>query len=150
MGTIVVPYERIQQAFAENPDAVHDAVDDAAAEAARGDELVVRGRLGCHSGRGSNVISKDELFELRMKKVRPELERFHLGERAVGSPLVVVYPIDRRHDARPVASANAMDVHRLILRVVHDLKESLQLSRRRRCVRCQRNLKILHTGGRNH
>ena len=38
MGTVVVPYTQLQQAFNENPDAVHDAVDKAATAAAKGDD----------------------------------------------------------------------------------------------------------------
>src|SRR6266849_7228728 len=37
MGSIVVPYSKVQQAFNENPTAVHDAVDRAATDAAGGD-----------------------------------------------------------------------------------------------------------------
>jgi hypothetical protein len=37
MGTIVVPYASVQQAFSENPGAVHETVDQAATAAAKGD-----------------------------------------------------------------------------------------------------------------
>ena len=37
MGSIVVPYSKVEQAYNENPAAVHDAVDKAATEAAGGD-----------------------------------------------------------------------------------------------------------------
>ena len=37
MATVVVPYDQIQQAFNDNPDAMHGAVDRAAARAAGGD-----------------------------------------------------------------------------------------------------------------
>ena len=36
MGSIVVPYSKVEQAFNENPTAVHDAVDQAATDAAAG------------------------------------------------------------------------------------------------------------------
>jgi predicted phosphodiesterase len=39
MGSIVVPYTQIQQAFNENPTAVHDAVDKAASNVAKGDSM---------------------------------------------------------------------------------------------------------------
>jgi hypothetical protein len=37
MGTIIVPYASVQQAFSENPGAVHETVDQAATAAAEGD-----------------------------------------------------------------------------------------------------------------
>jgi hypothetical protein len=66
MGSIVVPYSKVEQAFNENPTAVNNAVDQAATEVAGGDPAG-RARLVAewhdaladlqHAERGANVLS---------------------------------------------------------------------------------------------
>jgi len=73
------------------------------------------------------VIRVDELLELGMQEICPKLEALHFRKRPIRGPALVGHPIDRRHHARAVPSTLAVDVDRLVRRIVDDRQELLDL-----------------------
>src|SRR3954469_19509702 len=52
----------------------------------------------------------DEVLELLVQEIRAELVLLHLGEGLRWLPAVDGHPVDRRHHARAVTTAHAVDV----------------------------------------
>jgi hypothetical protein len=78
------------------------------------------------------VVIEDVTFERAMSNAVFEIILLHLAICAVGCPFVVRHAIERRHCARSMATAPAMNIDWLIRRVVDQPQKQRALLGRRR------------------
>src|SRR5262245_20074248 len=71
--------------------------------------------------------TEDEPLELRVEEVSTELVGFHFSEGMWPSPALVDHSVRGRHDAGSMLAAYAVDIHRLVLRIIDNCHERIEL-----------------------
>jgi len=162
MAKVIRAYISQQPIFRENERRAGAARQSFIAEACRADGQdmsVMSLAIGSGDKDAAAFVCRFLLAEAGVVFVDESLERavadqaffkfklLHLGESLIGAPAVVHHSVNRRHHARAVASAVAVNEYRLIGRVVNDLEKGFDLFPIRLVFGVHLDSIELHSGG---